>query len=106
LIHDGAEEERRLHGFRDEALSALRAIGDSLDSIRDQSYQTLAAVKFDKFYEIMIPNLRAPLIAIAEFARQRLKTQGQTITTANLVVGFKREYTMKSERDVFADVVR
>lgn len=105
LNQQGRTEERRLHAFRDSALETLRAIGDSLDQLRAQAQRTLATVQFSEFRQSTLPALRLPLIAIADGAQRWVQARGGDQSEAILVDGFKRNYTMASEREVFASVV-
>ena len=105
LNQQGRKEEQQLHAFRDSALDILRAIGDSLENIQAQAARTLATVAFTEFHQVTIPALRAPLVAIVGAAERWLKTQSVEVGQANLIDGLQRNYTMASEREVFADVV-
>ena len=101
----GEAEEQRLHAFRDRALAMLNEMGNSLNDIRAQGERALAAIAFAEFYELILPTLQLPLMAIAELAERRLQTRGRGEAPTSMVEGFKREYTMASEHSVFAGVI-
>ncbi len=105
LNEQGRMEEAQLHAFRNRALEALREIGDSLDAIQDRAQRALSSVQFAPFYQVTLPTLRAPLVAIADAAEGQLKAHGCGVAQDNLIEGFRRDYTMASEREVFAGVV-
>ena len=105
LNDQGVAEEQRLHAFRDRALDALRDIGTSLDRIRKQAEETLATVQYTRFHQITLPALREPLVAIANLAEMRLRLEERIPASTLSVEGFKRDYTMASEHEVFADVI-
>ncbi|HVZ18559.1 MAG TPA: hypothetical protein VG897_15675, partial [Terriglobales bacterium] len=105
LNEQGRAKAAQLHAFRDNALSALVAIGTSLDEIRERAGHALAAVEFSNFHDVELPALRQPLLAIADTAMGVLREQGYQKSDARLIEGFKRDYTMASEREVHAKVV-
>ena len=105
INEQGRAQEQQLHAFRDRALDSLRGIGSAFDEIRGQAQRTLATVQFTQFHHATIPALRSALIAIGESAQRWLEAQGCTITQASLVEGFKRDYTMDSERTVYDGVM-
>ena len=101
----GRAEEQQLHAIRDDALKTLCEIGNSLDNIRKQALSTLDSVNFSGFHQVTLPGLREPLVAIADLAEQSLRDQGHGDSQINLIDGFKRDYTMESERAVYAGVM-
>jgi len=105
LNQQGAAEELQLHAIRDSALETLREIGDSLDEIQKQAARTLATVQFSEFHQVTLPALREPLVAIAAAVDQWLQAHGSGVAHGSLIDGFKRDYTMASEREVFAGVM-
>jgi hypothetical protein len=104
LNQQGGAEEEQLHEFRNGALATLREMGDSLDAIRTQSHRTLDTVQFTQFHQVTLPELRSPLVAIAETAERWLQTHGCGLAQVSLMEGFKSNYTMASEHAVFASV--
>jgi hypothetical protein len=105
LKEKGRAEELKLHAFRDKALESLRTIGNLFDEIREQAQRTLATVQFTQFHQVTLPALRTPLVAIADTAERWLQTQSCGVAQASLIEGFKRDYTMASEREVFDGLV-
>lgn len=105
LDKQGRAEEQQLHAFRDAALSTLQEIGTSFTDIRTQADKALQTVHFEAFRQVTIPGLQTPLQTIAETAERWLKDESGATGEANLVEGFQRDYTMASERQVFADMV-
>jgi len=105
LDQRGCAEEKELHAFRDNALETLRVIGGTLDQIREHANRALASVKFDHFHQVTIPALRTPLEAIADTAEQWLKSCRGAVAPGSQIEGLQREYTMASEREVFAEVM-
>jgi hypothetical protein len=105
LSQRGQSEEQELHGFRDSALETLRDIGDSLDAIREKAHSTLAKIQFAEFHQVTIPALRTPLVAIAAASGRWLEARRSDLAQTNLIEGLKRDYTMASEREVFAGVL-
>jgi len=104
LNEQGRTEEQQLHAMRDSALETLHEIGASLDEIRGQAGRTLATVQFAQFQKVTLPALRAPLVAIADLVERLLQARGLGVAHGSLVDGFQRNYTMASEREVFANV--
>jgi hypothetical protein len=105
LDQKGRRDEEQLHAIRDGALVTLREIGDSLGNITQQAGVALAAVEFARFHQVTLPALRAPLDALAGAADQCLEQRCPNQIETNVVDGFQREYTMASERHVFAGVM-
>jgi hypothetical protein len=105
LNEQGRKEEEQLHAFRDSALEVLREIGTSFDDITAQARRTLETIQFAQFHQVTIPALRSPLAAIAEAAERWLQAQGCGVAEECLVDGFKREYTMAGEHEVFASIM-
>lgn len=105
LEAQGRAEERQLHAFRDLALTTLEDMGRSFADIRNQADKALATVHFEAFREVTIPGLRRPLQAIAETSERWLKNEKGVTREPNLVADFQRDYTMASERQVFAEIV-
>jgi hypothetical protein len=105
LNEQGCAEEQQLHAFRDHALETLREIGASFDEIRKQTQEALDTVHYARFYQVTLPALRAPLLAIADLAQRRLRPHDLVAAQTNSVEGFKRDYTMQSEHKVFAEVI-
>lgn len=106
LDQRGCDEEQQLHAFRDSALETLRAIGSSLDDIRAQAQRALATIQFADFHEVTLPALRTPLAGIAEAAEHLLQSQGCDAAPVSLIESLQRDYTMASERKVFAEVMQ
>lgn len=105
LNEQGRAEEKQLHSFRDRALTTLCDIGNSLDNIRQQAQRTLATLQFSDFHQVALLALRGPLDAIADMAEKCLQLQGGETAEVCLIENFKRDYTMASERVVFAEVL-
>jgi hypothetical protein len=101
----GRTEENRLHALRDQALSILRNIGQSLDDIKLQATDCLAHVNFEEFHQVLIPRLRAPLAEIARTAESWLTARRQPVDPAVAVSNLAQNYCMESERQVFARIV-
>jgi len=101
----GRAEEHQLHAFRDRALETLRGIGSALDAIRIHAEQTLATIDFSESHQVTLPAVRVTLLALAHLAEQRLAARGISLSEGNMVEGFKRDYTMASERSVHAKVI-
>ncbi len=101
LGQESLAQEKVLHTFRDHGLETLRAIGGSLDGIREHAHQTLESVQFADFCQTILPGLQAPLLAITDTAKLWLEARGCGVADASLIDGLKRDYTMASEREVF-----
>ncbi|HTH46599.1 MAG TPA: hypothetical protein VMB21_03730 [Candidatus Limnocylindria bacterium] len=101
LGQESLAQERVLHAFRDHGLETLRAIGGSLDGIREHAHQTLESVQFADFCQAVLPGLQKPLRSIADSANRWLEVRGCTVKDAHLIEGLKKDYTMASEREVF-----
>lgn len=101
LNDQGRAEEQRLHAFRDEALNALRAIGNSLEAIQRQAHQTVQTAHFRQHCEEAMARLQASLLAIAQKAEDWLVQHGAGVNPSNHVEELKRDYTMASERQVY-----
>jgi hypothetical protein len=104
LDQRGCVEEKQLRGVRDDALQTLSTIGSSLDNIRTQAERALATVKCDHFHQVTLPELRTPLVMIADTTERWLQSQRCEVAQGDLIEGFQRNYTMASERSVFTDV--
>ncbi len=101
LGQESLAQERVLHAFRDNCLETLRAIGGSLDGIREHAHQTLETIQFTAFCQGILPGLQKPLLNIADSANRWLEDRGCTVKDAHLIEGLKKDYTMASEREVF-----
>jgi hypothetical protein len=104
LDQRGCAEEKQLHAFRDNALETLQTIGTLVDKIKEQAQRALATVKFDDFHQVTLPALQTSLEAIADAAERWLRSQCCGAAKTSLIESFQRDYTMASERKVFAEV--
>ena len=105
LNEQGRKYEQQLREIRDGSVKTLQIIGASLKEISRQAGVALQSIKFKSFHEVTLPALQAPLLALSSAAEQSLLRRGQGLAGNVLVEGFKRDYTMASERKVFAGVV-
>ena len=94
----GREEERRLHRLRDEALAALTTVSDLFGSIRTLARDALQTINYVETTDGALAALQDSLQAIADAAGR----SAETAADQPLVVeaGFRRDYTMASEREV------
>jgi len=104
LDEQGCKYEQQLHGIRDGALSTLRAIGTSLEDISRQAETALETIQFKSFHEVTLPALRTPLLALSDAAERCLLEHHQKLANDVLVDGLSRNYTMATEREVFAGI--
>lgn len=105
LDRQGRAHEQALHAIRDRGLETLRGIGTSLEEIKKQAQRALASVDFKAFHEKNLPALEQPLRALSNVAEAWLRAHQFALVETNLVEKFKHDYTMASERKVFADAV-
>lgn len=105
LDDHGRQEQQRLHHFRDCALETLSGIGTSLEAIQEQANRTLGTIEFTRVHQFTLPELQMPLVALGKASERWLRSHGFNITDASLIEGFQRNYTMASERQVFANVM-
>jgi hypothetical protein len=105
LDQEGTAREQQLHAIRDAALATLGGIGATLEALRARAEETMATIEFARFHEVVLPALQAPLRRLSEAMESWMTEDRQTVPATALVEGFKRHYTMASEREVFAGVV-
>ena len=105
LDEQGRLREQQLHAIRDEALETLRGLGSLRDEVRQQAQVALTSIEFTKFHQVTLPALQTSLQNLGD-GMQAWVTEVRGGTPAiNLVDQFKRDYTMASERQVFAGVM-
>jgi hypothetical protein len=102
LDREGGRIEHELHATRDLALSTLTQIDSRLQEIRADSQALTETVQY-----VVLAD--APLAALAEELRSLAETLGRANGSADQdsrIHQWRNGYTMKSERQVFASVVK
>lgn len=102
LDKEGSATEHSLHALRDTALTALNQIADLLDQIRTESQSLSTVVDYVPKAEPALKALESQLQALAS----AVPTHDATTTgAAQLTEKARNDYTMHSERKIFAEVM-
>lgn len=100
LTQKAGDCERQLHELRDKALGSLVDVHDLLNGIRHQGEQVIRTANYIATADTALGNLHEKLSALANLAARMLGKNYRA--DPNLLAQFKADYTMASERQVFA----
>jgi hypothetical protein len=104
LADSGAEVVNGLHKLRDEGLTTLQEVGELLEQIQRQANEALGAVRYVETADTKLTALQTQLQNLGEGAVGKLGERHDP--TKNLLAGFRRNYTMDSERHIYNQVVQ
>jgi len=104
LTQQGGQAEASLHQLRDEALTLLQTIGSRLQLIHSKAGETLDTIQYTATADDTLATLQTRLEALAVAAASQ--STSNPPAAANLVDGFRQDYTMASERQVFDKVMQ
>ncbi len=103
LAEKGTACEHQLHGLRDAALASLVDVHDLLNGIRSHGEKVLGCAEYVATADASLVRLEATLGSAAAVAKEQIG--GRPVVGSEQLAAFQRNYTMASERDVFASVV-
>ena len=103
LETEGGAAEQSLHQMRNGALDLLNQINGLLDSIRSESGNFVASIRYVDTGDKPLGDLEAKLLELAQVA-EAMGGAGQL--TGNLADQARNNYTMTSERKVYDQVVQ
>lgn len=103
LDQSGMQMERRLHGMRDQALTAMNSINDLLENIRVQGEKSVATIHYAETGSTVLASVQEKLGALSAMIGEDLPAADAGSHV--LVEDLKGAYTMSSEREIFDRVV-